>query len=751
MKPPSPGHIPLEQPPDGISASNLDPRMSTRASSKTSGSSKTGVIQNGRIHKGRKPLSNINFNEIDKESGHSVSAGRKSPSDHMETSVLEGGDGTHSVNLVPQSPTGRNMLKSPSSPDETTCSVNSIDHNLHTPIRRFTQAGIIEGNINLNPISQNDYVNEQGIPLVDPHLICYDQLSTQLNPHADNDENAHMASRDEPMDATLTTDLQPSNTTQTNATKGETELLNQEAANAWTSYGDGKPSFADKIKRTNMFDEIKIEYLKPIIAETGNRRALFNKSDLKHTAEQCSHLLCGYFIGTSMDFKVVNYQLRNLWRRYDLDEISKSNGGIYLIKFKSEQGLDEVLENGPWMVNNIPILLTKWEPGFCISKPEPSSIPIWVTAHNVPIELWSGRGISKLMSVVGIPLLMDKMTQERCLKPTGKLGYVRVLVEVAADEELPKDIEIEFPPLTIDLLERPRTEEEINAVKEKAEQAQTTTEGTSVNAIVDDGFVTVGKKNRRANNHKTTPEAKLKGPMTDPSPSNNVQQQLPSYSSLRTSSDPIIQQKMKELHECFIESLKAKASTSETPPQKTNPTQQPKPVHKVRNPAPTPKTNPRTNTKAQQSKPTTTKTAAVTSIPKPTSKPIPPSQNQFDALANLDPNAMVEDMGFSPEPSTSVQEQSCSKTKPMQLWKKKAIIDRLTKFRSVKAVDLDSWEPGEWDFFFHQAKILNIDPDFIIEDVAAVDEGTGAFIAEQIQAEFPGRYQMIGAVTQPMV
>ncbi|PWA43152.1 hypothetical protein CTI12_AA540650 [Artemisia annua] len=49
------------------------------------------------------------------------------------------------------------------------------------------------------------------------------------------------------------------------------------------------------------------------------------------------------------------------------------------------------------------------------------------------------------MSGIGKPLIMDKMTRDRCINKRGKSSYARVLVEVSADFDLPKFVEIEYP------------------------------------------------------------------------------------------------------------------------------------------------------------------------------------------------------------------------------------------------------------------------------------------------------------------
>nr|GEU82219.1 hypothetical protein [Tanacetum cinerariifolium] len=169
------------------------------------------------------------------------------------------------------------------------------------------------------------------------------------------------------------------------------------------------------------------------------------KQEVYKGGQACSLQLYGYFVGTSMDYRVVRGNLMRMWRIYDIEDITKANSGVYYFKFKSEEGMKRVLESGPWMIQNVPLVLNVWEPGIWLEKTE--SIPIWVCVYNIPMELCNGSGIGKIMSGVGKPLLMDKMTRERCVKKAGKMDFARVLVEVYAEDNLPNGLEIEYPPL----------------------------------------------------------------------------------------------------------------------------------------------------------------------------------------------------------------------------------------------------------------------------------------------------------------
>ncbi|MFS7909490.1 hypothetical protein Hanom_Chr02g00095211 [Helianthus anomalus] len=152
-------------------------------------------------------------------------------------------------------------------------------------------------------------------------------------------------------------------------------------------------SIADRIKLSQQAAKVKIEFFPPVKTPEGKSRILITAEDLLKSAKVYSLHLYGYFLGTSMDFNRVNYCLKRDWKEYGIAEITKSPSGYYYFKFYSEKGLQDVLEGGPWFVNNIPLFLRKWEPGHCLEKVEPATIPLWVTAHNVPLDLWTDTGV----------------------------------------------------------------------------------------------------------------------------------------------------------------------------------------------------------------------------------------------------------------------------------------------------------------------------------------------------------------------
>ncbi|GKF01293.1 retrovirus-related pol polyprotein from transposon TNT 1-94, partial [Tanacetum coccineum] len=67
----------------------------------------------------------------------------------------------------------------------------------------------------------------------------------------------------------------------------------------------------------------------------------------------------------------------------------------------SIEGLDTVLENGPWFIQNNPFILKKWHPDENLLKEDVSTIPVWVKLHGVPVTAFSDNGLSAIATKLG--------------------------------------------------------------------------------------------------------------------------------------------------------------------------------------------------------------------------------------------------------------------------------------------------------------------------------------------------------------
>ncbi|GJY81164.1 hypothetical protein Tco_0493915 [Tanacetum coccineum] len=103
--------------------------------------------------------------------------------------------------------------------------------------------------------------------------------------------------------------------------------------------------------------------------------------------------------------------------------------GIFYFKFSSLNGLEQVLEQGPWLIRNIPLILTKWTPNLSLSKDKVTKVLVWVKLHKVTVVAYSEDGLSLISTQIGNPIMLDAFTSTMCVEAWGRIGYARALIK----------------------------------------------------------------------------------------------------------------------------------------------------------------------------------------------------------------------------------------------------------------------------------------------------------------------------------
>ncbi|GJR71772.1 glucomannan 4-beta-mannosyltransferase 9-like protein [Tanacetum coccineum] len=125
-----------------------------------------------------------------------------------------------------------------------------------------------------------------------------------------------------------------------------------------------------------------------------------------------------------------------------------SSTGLFSFQFSSMDGLDAMLENGPWFIRNNPLILKKWHPDENLLKEDVSTVPVWVKLHGVPVTAFSEDGLSAIATKLGTPLMLDSYTSDMCMQSWGRSSYARVMIELRADVELKDNIVVAMPKIT---------------------------------------------------------------------------------------------------------------------------------------------------------------------------------------------------------------------------------------------------------------------------------------------------------------
>ncbi|GKB54913.1 reverse transcriptase domain-containing protein [Tanacetum coccineum] len=93
-----------------------------------------------------------------------------------------------------------------------------------------------------------------------------------------------------------------------------------------------------------------------------------------------------------------------------------SSTGLFFFQFSSMDGLDSLLENGPWFISNNSLILKKWNSDVNLLKEDVSNISVWVKLYGVPVTAFSEDGLSTIAIKLGTPLMLDSYTSDMCMQ-----------------------------------------------------------------------------------------------------------------------------------------------------------------------------------------------------------------------------------------------------------------------------------------------------------------------------------------------
>ncbi|CAN1294857.1 hypothetical protein LINPERPRIM_LOCUS22617, partial [Linum perenne] len=139
--------------------------------------------------------------------------------------------------------------------------------------------------------------------------------------------------------------------------------------------------------------------------------------------ERWQHCLVGQFLDSSPTLAVVQGWENRLWGRKESITVSKFGEKLYLFQISSAETCTWIFEGGPWHLRNNVLFL----------------------------QYYSELGLSRISSLLGIPLWMDRAT--RC---GSQLGFAKICVEISSksafpvmisflsDEGILFDVEVEY-------------------------------------------------------------------------------------------------------------------------------------------------------------------------------------------------------------------------------------------------------------------------------------------------------------------
>ncbi|KAK8662497.1 hypothetical protein V6N13_092070 [Hibiscus sabdariffa] len=137
----------------------------------------------------------------------------------------------------------------------------------------------------------------------------------------------------------------------------------------------------------------------------------------------------GQFIGSAPNFSSLQSRVATIWGNASKVKVSLADLGLFVFLFNNACDRDCVLEKGPWHIQN--------KPNMQKLDLDLTRIPVWLQLFNVPLELYTKKGLSYISSVIGTPLRMDSITASK-----ERLGFAEVCVKIEAGAHIPRFVNV---------------------------------------------------------------------------------------------------------------------------------------------------------------------------------------------------------------------------------------------------------------------------------------------------------------------
>ncbi|GAA0156360.1 hypothetical protein LIER_13876 [Lithospermum erythrorhizon] len=136
----------------------------------------------------------------------------------------------------------------------------------------------------------------------------------------------------------------------------------------------------------------------------------------------------GDVMGINPNFITIEKFVCVKWREFGYEKMFKLASGLFLFQFGDDDGKDRMIEEGPWIFAQHPMILNPWTPESRLEMKGVEKIPVWLCIPYLSLKFWNEGMFSKIGSYVGTPLFADG-----AISYLARVSYVRLYVEITAE------------------------------------------------------------------------------------------------------------------------------------------------------------------------------------------------------------------------------------------------------------------------------------------------------------------------------
>ncbi|XP_074266808.1 uncharacterized protein LOC141590095 [Silene latifolia] len=160
----------------------------------------------------------------------------------------------------------------------------------------------------------------------------------------------------------------------------------------------------------------------------------FSDEDVKEELEYWKNSVYGFILGANPPVEVVEGFLKRLWSNYPIDKISFCANGVFLVRFRTSQARQQILQQGQFLFDNKPLIVRPWDEGVALEKEDIKEVPVWVKIFNLPLKFW-GKCLPRIARIMGKFVRCDDATQGKT-----RLSFARVMIDVPFGQPIPESV-----------------------------------------------------------------------------------------------------------------------------------------------------------------------------------------------------------------------------------------------------------------------------------------------------------------------
>ncbi|XP_062085877.1 uncharacterized protein LOC133791983 [Humulus lupulus] len=181
-------------------------------------------------------------------------------------------------------------------------------------------------------------------------------------------------------------------------------------------------------------DGARLRFEEPMIQE-GQRITQVDVEEVQSESSFWNAAVVCQVLWANPPFVVFEGFIKRIWGKLGIERIARLNNGFTLVNFRDEVTRNMVLEAGVLHFDRKLVIVKPWTTDLDTLKAV-KSVPVWVRLPGLGLQYWGTKCLSAIMSTIGVPILVDKVTKDRSM-----MQFARVLVEIELSEDLPKSVQ----------------------------------------------------------------------------------------------------------------------------------------------------------------------------------------------------------------------------------------------------------------------------------------------------------------------